>query len=509
MKKLIKLFTSRLFITACLILFQLGFMFSMLYRLHSYSMILQVMLVLISLFMAIIVINDDSNPAFKLAWIIPMLIAPFFGWLLYLIFHRRHVSKKTKSAYMRISIETKKLFRQDESVVNDLKVLNKDVYRLSQYIRLAAHTGISDGTSAEFFPTGEDFFTVYLEKLRSAEKFIFIEYFIIAKGRMWDEVLDILTQKAAEGVDVRIMYDDLGTINLLEKGYDKNLKKRNIKVCIFNPFRASLDTFMNYRDHRKITVIDGKYGFTGGLNLADEYINARKRFGHWKDCALMLEGCAVSSMTLMFLRLWYFTRRETERVYEPYLTEHRCHDDDGYFQPFGDGPMDGHLIGKNSYMSVINNAVDYVYITTPYLILDNEMTTALKLAAESGVDVRIITPRIPDKSYVHAVTRSNYAPLLRAGVRIYEYLPGFIHAKMIVSDNHTAIVGTSNFDFRSFYLHFENGVFIYKSSIVNDIYSDFVNTMHESEEITPEFCTNQKPFTVFSSSVLKIFSPFM
>lgn len=481
----------------------------MMYRLRTYSIVLQTALVFTSLIVAIIVINDDSNPAFKLAWIIPMLTVPFFGWLLYLIFHRHRISKKTKTIYMEIAIETKPLFVQDENVLGDLRLLDKDVLRLSQYIRLGSHSGISTGTSARYFPSGEQFFRIYLEKLREAESFIFIEYFIIEEGKMWNAVMEILEEKAAAGVDVRVIYDDLGTINLLKKNYNKQLQKKNIKVSIFNPFRASLDTFMNYRDHRKLTIIDGIYGFTGGLNLADEYINARKRFGHWKDCAIMLQGAAVDAMTLMFLRLWYFSHQESPRLYTPYLMNAHYPDAEGYFQPFGDGPMDGHLLSKHSYMSIINNAVDYVYITTPYLILDNEMMTALRLAAESGVDVRIITPHIPDKWYVHMVSRSNYAPLIHSGVKIYEYLPGFIHAKIIVTDGHSAIVGTSNFDFRSFYLHFENSVFIYKSPVVGDIYTDFMETLEECVEITPEKCANEKPFTVFASSVLKIFSPFM
>lgn len=501
--------TGRLFITACLILLQLTVIFFMLYRLHSYSIILQAILVLTSLIIAIVVINDDSNPSFKLAWIIPMLTVPFFGWLLYMIFHRHRISKKTRSKYMEIATETRTLLVQDMEVVEELKTLNKDVFRLSEYIRSCAYSRICKGTSARFFASGEDFFRVYIEKLRSAKSFIFIEYFIIAHGKMWDQILDILVEKAASGVDVRIMYDDLGTINLLKKNYDNMLREKNIKVCIFNPFRASLDTFMNYRDHRKLTIIDGVYSFTGGLNLADEYINARKRFGHWKDCAIMLKGSAVDSMTLMFLRLWHFTSNERPHDYTPYLMGNTYQESEGFFQPFGDGPMDGHLISKHSYMSVINNAVDYVYIATPYLILDNEMMTSLKLAAESGVDVKIITPHIPDKWYVHMVSRSNYAPLLRSGVKVYEYLPGFIHAKNIVADNHSAIVGTSNFDFRSFYLHFENGVFIYKSPVIKDIYDDFIQTLKECEEITLEKCASAKPLSVFASSVLKIFSPFM
>ena len=325
---------------------------------------------------------------------------------------------------------------------------------------------------------------------------------------MWSTILNILKRKSAQGVEIRLMYDDLGTIQLLPKDYPKKLASYGIKTTIFNRFHASLDAFLNYRDHRKILVIDGHVGFTGGLNLADEYINKVQRFGVWKDTAVMLKGEAVAKLTETFLQLWHFSNNEHFNEYINYVSTKKF-PSDGYVQPFSDGPADGKLTGKLGYMGIINNAKRYVHITTPYLILDNEMITALTLAAESGVDVKIITPHIPDKKIVFALTRANYKPLLRAGVKIYEYLPGFIHAKMIVADDEIAIVGTANFDFRSFYLHFENGVMMYKSSCVAAVENDFSKTLLESMQMDFVNSRNKNPFYRFGQMLLKIFSPLL
>lgn len=281
-----------------------------------------------------------------------------------------------------------------------------------------------------------------------------------------------------------------------------------IECRVFNRFRPSLDVFMNYRDHRKICIIDGNVGFTGGINLADEYINAYEKHGHWKDTSIMLKGDAVWSLTILFLQMWGNTLSENDIDFEAYKPT-KSYPTDGFVQPFGDSPIDSDLIGENTYMNIINNAKEYVYIQTPYLILDHEMTTALCLAAQSGIDVRIITPHIPDKWYVHAVTRANYAELVRAGVKIYEYTPGFIHAKTIVSDDTYAIVGTTNFDFRSFYLHFECGVFLFRASTVLDVRNDFLQTQQLSEEITENDCEKVKLPVRILRALLRVFSPLM
>ena len=508
MKKFIRFLTGRLFITSIIILIQLGVLFVIFYSLSTYSVYIYMGMVLFSLVLVITIVGDDINPTFKVAWIIPMLTVPFFGWLVYFMFGRRKITSRSYARYMSTTIPSDSLLEDDSEALYEIELKSDSALRQCTYIRNTAKTNVFKYTQTEFFQTGEEFFTVYLEELKKAKKFIFLEYFIISDGKMWRSIKDILVEKARQGVEIRILYDDLGTINLLEKGYDEKLRGLGFKVCIFNMFKPSLDVFLNYRDHRKITVIDGNVGFTGGINLADEYINEIERYGYWKDCALMIKGDAVSRMACMFLQLWNFSSPEKDPQYLPYLSTLKC-ENDGYVVPFGDGPMSGHLTGKLAYINLINHAKRYVYISTPYLILDNEMITALRLADQSGVDVRIITPHIPDKWYVHTVTRSNYGALVQSGVRVFEYRPGFIHSKAIIADDEVCVVGTTNFDFRSFYLHFENGVFMYKSKAVQQVKDDFEAMFADKcIEITAQMCDVSK-LKQFSWSFMKLFSPFM
>lgn len=324
---------------------------------------------------------------------------------------------------------------------------------------------------------------------------------------MWDSILKILENKRAHGVEVRILYDDVGCVATLPALYADYLRQKGFQVGVFNPFRPRLNAATNYRDHRKICVIDGNVGFTGGINLADEYINQKEKYGHWKDTAVLLRGEAVQSLTEMFLELWQFTCHESLSLSD--FLPSRSHSCAGFVQPYGDSPLDNFNLAENVYMQILNHAKNYVYITTPYLILDNEMINALCLAAQSGIDVRIITPHIPDKWYVHMVTRSHYSQLLRAGIRIFEYTPGFIHAKMFVSDDSTAIVGTTNVDFRSFYLHFECGVAFYLSPMVSKVKEDFLRTQNICEEITLEKERAVKAPIRILRSLLRAFAPLM
>ena len=304
MKKLLKFLTSRLFIRCLIILLQLVVLFVLVYSLSTYSIYIQGVMTLMSLIFALALVNNDSNPMFKISWLIPILTFPVAGWTFYFIFERRKVSHKTEVKYLEILESSKNTIKQNPDVLHEIEEEHRSAAKIFRYIQNTSNTCVYNNTETQFFPTGELFFRSYIEELKKAEKFIFIEYFIIAKGKMWNSILDILKEKAENGVEVRVMYDDVGTINLLDKNYHKTLNSYGIKTAIFNPFRASLDTFLNYRDHRKITVIDGNVAFTGGLNLADEYINKKVRFGYWKDCALMLKGDAVSSMSLLFLQLW-------------------------------------------------------------------------------------------------------------------------------------------------------------------------------------------------------------
>ena len=358
---------------------------------------------------------------------------------------------------------------------------------------------------------GEDWFAKYLEELKKAEHYIFMEYFIIAEGYMWDSILEVLKEKAAAGVEVRLIYDDLGCVNTLPAQYYRTLQACGIRCAAFNQFRPVLNVVMNNRDHRKITVIDGHTAFTGGINLADEYINRKRRFGHWKDSGIWLYGEAVWTFTVMFLQMWSVitgTACEFGR-YRPHIYHIGEFEADGLVQPYGDSPMDSETVGESVYLNIINYAKRYLYIFTPYLIPDNETLTALCQAAKRGVDVRIVTPSIPDKKTVFLLTQSYYEPLMEAGVRIYEYLPGFIHSKSFVCDDEMATCGTFNVDYRSLYLHFECGVFLYKNSSVLQIRQDALNTFEVSEEMQLEKVRSRNLAVRMIQSVLRLFAPML
>ena len=337
-----------------------------------------------------------------------------------------------------------------------------------------------------------------------------MEYFIVEKGEMWSEILDILKEKVWQGVDVRFMYDGMCSLYLLPYHYDKELRRAGIKCKQFNKVRPMLTSYQNNRDHRKICVIDGKVAFTGGINLADEYINVKERFGYWKDTAIMLEGEAVQSFTMMFLQMWNITEKR-EEPYENYLTPklNETKLDQGFVLPYADSPFDKQNVGEQVYLHILNHAKKYVHIMTPYLIIDDDMVSALEYVAQCGVEVIIIMPHKPDKWYAFAVARTYYESLMRAGVRIYEYTPGFVHAKVFVSDNDTATVGTINLDYRSLYHHFECGAFIYNNRVVWDIEKDFQETLKKCHEMTMEDIKSISWIQKLCGRVLRLIAPLM
>ena len=345
--------------------------------------------------------------------------------------------------------------------------------------------------------------------MEKAEKFIFLEYFIVEKGYMWAKILEVLQRKVAEGVEVRLMYDGTCAFNYLPYRYPDEIKKMGIQCKMFSPILPVLSTHYNNRDHRKILVIDGKVGFTGGVNIGDEYINRRSPFGHWKDTAIMLEGDGVEGLTQMFLQMWNVTEKCED--FGKYLQKENCgiQDDSGFILPFGDSPFDRELIGETVYMDIINRAEDYVHIMTPYLIIDHEMETALCYAAKRGVDVKLILPHIPDKKMPFALAKTHYPQLLKAGVRIFEYTPGFVHAKVFSSDGRKAVVGTINLDYRSLYLHFEDGVWIYRNQVIYDIKKDFTDTLEYCNPVSLEFCRGRNIAVRAMQSILRLFAPML
>lgn len=507
MKKLFRFLTSRLFIFALCIAAQAAALILMISHLAKYGFYAYGAFTLMSLLTILIIVSKKDNPIYKLAWVIPVALFPILGWLLYFVAGRNHVSPNRVKRFKRVYEETKNLATQDEDIFEDLRVYHPSIARQVNYIKRTASMPIYKNTQTEYLSPGASFFKRLCEELEKAEKFIFMEYFIIEEGKMWNTVLDILARKAAQGVEVKMMYDDLGCIQTVPSFYFKKLRALGIEVHVFNVFTPSLDVFVNYRDHRKITVIDGNVGFTGGNNLADEYINEVNKYGYWQDSSIMLKGEAVWSLSVLFMQMWQYYQDEI-MDYARYRPT-KAFEGIGYIMPFGDGPLDNHLVGENVYINMLANAKEYVSITTPYLILDHEMITALCTTAQSGVRVSIITPENPDKWYVHMVTRYNYKTLLEAGVEIYEFKDGFIHSKTMVCDDEIAVVGTQNFDFRSFYLHYECAVLLYHATAVPQVRADHLACFVRSKKVTIEECNKRNVFIRMLQAVLNIFSPMM
>lgn len=508
MRKCLKLIFNRIFLFGLALLLQLNWFLIFLIRLSNYSVYISIGLTVLSLLAVLAVINKDENPMYKLAWVIPILIAPLFGGVLYLMAGNK---KPGRSMRRRLERSSRKIAHQQQKLESHLpKIAELDLHVAGQmgYIERQAGYAVCQNTAAKYYRVGDEMFPDMIRELEQARHFIFLEYFIVEPGNMWNQILEILERKAKEGVEVRVIYDDMGCAALLPYGYDRTLEKKGIKCLAFNPFVPVWSLVMNNRDHRKMMIIDGHTGFSGGVNLADEYINEKMRFGHWKDTGFCLKGEAVWNYTRMFLHMWDAFRDTDEDIcrYMPHTYHPEAFCGDGYVQPYGDSPLDNEITAENIYLNIINQAKRYVYIFTPYLIIDNEMQTALCLAAKRGVDVRIVTPGIPDKKTVFLLTRSSYPPLLKAGVRIYEYTPGFLHAKSYVCDDEIAVVGTINMDYRSLYLHFECGTYFYRSSLVEAVKQDAAATMDKSREIK-QADSRQGFFGGLICAVLRIFAP--
>lgn len=460
--------------------------------------------------LVIYIINQPVNPDFKIAWIIPILILPVFGGLLYLFVNLQIGGKLLNMRINSISNETREYANPNPVIMEELREKSPETANLASYLEEFGGGPAYKNTTVKYFPSGEDKFAELIVQLKKAKQFIFLEYFIIQNGEMWDTVLDILKEKADEGVEVRLMYDGTCTLTLLPNNYPKQMEKLGIKCKVFAPIRPALSTSQNNRDHRKIVVIDGKTAFTGGINLADEYINKKVRFGYWKDTAIMLRGDAVRSFTLMFLQLWNIDSKIED--YSRYLNcppYQPAYGSPGYVIPYSDSPLDKEHVGEMVYLDMINTARRYVHIMTPYLILDQEMIVALTFAARRGVDVSIVMPHIPDKIYAFLLAKTYYPELIRAGVKIYAYTPGFIHAKSFVSDDIKAVVGTINLDFRSLYLHFECAAYMYDVPEIWHMETDFQNTLGKSRLLTLEDCRKEKLAVKLMGRVLRLFAPLM
>ena len=467
------------------------------------------------------ILNQQGSSLFKLSWIVPIMLFPVFGGLFYL-----YIRLQTKVKKMRHKLDEEYIASQSEMLqkreVNEAirEADAPELTALNGYLYGYCGFPAYDDTEVRFFAMGEDFFPVFMEELKKAKSFIFMEYFIVAKGKIWDEVLSILRKKAEEGVEIKFMYDGTNAIKNVPFRYDEKLREMGIDAKVFSPMLPALASYQNHRDHRKICVIDGVTAFTGGLNLADEYANIDSPYGVWKDTAAMFKGPAANSFSMLFLQMWNSShsligRQQVRCSYEKYsydackaYDEGRGSEDRrGFVIPYGDSPIDSENIGLSVYLSIINEARDYVHIMTPYLILDDQTMSALCYAAKRGVDVRILFPHIPDKPYAFWLGHTYYRELIDNGVRIFEYLPGFVHAKEFICDGRKAVIGSINLDFRSLYLHFENAAYLYDVPAIKDMEEDFQACLKECMEIDMEACLELPKLKMLMGSALKIFAP--
>lgn len=469
--------------------------------------------VLLGFIVVAAILNSRMNPTAKITWLFLIMLLPAFGIVLYLYTKGDVGHRALKKRVHEIITETQESIPQSEDVMQRLAGENKGVAALAHYMHRSGCHPVFDKTSVTYFPLGEDKFQEMLKQLEAAEHFIFMEYFIVDEGVMWGRILEILARKAAQGVDVRVMYDGTCEFALLPHDYPKRLKALGIQCKIFAPVTPFVSTHYNYRDHRKILVVDGHTAFTGGINLADEYINQKVKYGHWKDTAVMLKGESVRSFTLMFLQMWGLDERKDagEDEAAKFLSYPALPDASagGYVIPYGDCPLDDDKLGERVYMDILNRSQEYVHIMSPYLILDGEMETALKFAAEKGVEVALILPGIPDKKLPYALAKTHYASLLESGVKIYEYTPGFVHAKVFVSDAGEAVVGTINLDYRSLYHHFECAAYMYHVDCIPKIEEDFQATLAKCRQVTYETVRKEKWTVKAAGYLMKAFAPLM
>ncbi len=509
-KGILNIIFSRMFILLALILIQLVVFSSMITFLKDYATYIYGSFLVLSIVVVLYIINNQSTADFKLTWILLIMATPILGTAFYAFVKMQPGSRYLGKRLLEQERVTKPYMEQEKEVLDDIRLSKPANANLVSYLNNKISYPVYRNTNLTYFPSGEVFFLELKKQLHNARDYIFLEYFIIEKGMMWDEILEILQEKIAQNVEVRVMYDGMCSMAILPYHYDMELRKMGIKCKQFSPIRPVLSSYQNNRDHRKICVIDGKVAFTGGVNLADEYINQKKRFGYWKDTAIMLEGEAVQSFTMMFLQMWNISERKPE-TYERYLSRklEETKRELGYVLPYGDSPYDNRDVGEQVYLHILNHAKKYVHIMTPYLIIDDDMISTLVYTAECGVEVKIIMPHIPDKWYAYVLAKTYYRRLLESGVQIYEYTPGFVHAKIFVSDNDTATVGTINLDYRSMYHHFECGTFIYNNPVVWNIEKDFQKTLHKCQEITLEDLKRQNVFEKICGHVLRLIAPLM
>lgn len=487
MSKILKLIYSNKFFAVITLMIQVGFIVVYMIGVSNNMRYYLLASNLISAVLILVEVNRHEESAFKITWIMLMATIPVFGWFFYFYTHTGIISSGLKKSYFNAKKHIDDYLVDDSEVLGKLEAEGRSS-SLARYISKAGGHSIYNNSLIKYYSLGDDMLEDIIEALNAAEKFIFMEFFIINhSSKCWKRIEEILIRKAEQGVDVRLMYDGMGCINIVPRDYDKELILKKVKCRIFSPIQPLLSTYQNNRDHRKIIVVDGKCAFSGGINLADEYFNIISRFGHWKDTGFRVLGESVAGFTEMFLTMWYTVEGEVEPDFERFIkesTKHSYPNATGYIIPFGESPLDDIYMGRTAYVDILNNAKKYVYIMTPYFVIDEFIFDAMKYAVTRGVEIKLILPGKPDKKTPYCLARSYYKDLIEIGVEVYEYIPGFVHAKTTLSDGVRAIVGTINYDYRSLYLHYECAAYLVSVPQLVDIEEDMIKTLSYSKRIT-------------------------
>ncbi len=498
---------THIIISGLVLVIQLVFITAVIYDYTVASISAYAISVILGIITVIAIINRRGNPDHKISWIVFILVFPIFGITVFLLLGGGRVLPHIKKSMTICEARYKHYLKDNDEVLESLKYYDMLHSRQAEYLIRESGYPIYNNSSTEYFSPVETLMPRLIEELEKAEKYIFLEFFILAEGQMWDQIHSVLKKKAQSGVEVKIIFDDFGSIKRQRKGFVSKLKQEKIDVAVFNPINPMMNVFMNNRNHQKIVVIDGRTAITGGFNIGDEYINIEERFGYWMDCGIIIKGEAVKSFLSLFCSMWEFATRKRIKMRE-YIAHSNVRAE-GFVIPYADDPLNDKNPAEGIYSQILNTAQKYVYIATPYLVIDNAMKNNLRMAAKSGIDVRIITPHIPDKWYVHNVTQYNYLELLEAGVKIYEYTPGFIHSKIFVSDDKVATVGTVNMDYRSFVFHFECGVWICDNDTVTDIKVDMQKILEQCVEINIDTWKKRSIWRRLLQGILHVFAPFM
>lgn len=508
MKKVVKFLTSTKFLLV--FTFLINVVIFVLFTLFLSPYIYTACSILAMLILIGFINNDNGSSSYKIMWMVIIAAFPVFGVTLYFQLKNNHGSRKLRKYYQNISYTSYKVLEQSSETMDALIKHDGNSANLSRFLLNTEKWPVYSDSNTTYLKDGETYFAELFEALKSAQKFILLEYYIIESGKIWEEMFHILRMKAREGVEIKMVYDDFGCADRFDdKKLFKKLINHGIEAIPFNKPIPTVSTFSQYRNHRKIVVVDGNVAFTGGINVSDEYANLKEKYGHWKDTAVKITGPAVWSFTVSFFNSWQAASKKVVDVKKYKIDYEKNPKNREFVQPYATGPINKVAVAHNTFMKAISGAQKYIYISTPYFIIDNEMMEALKLAARSGVDVRIVMPGIPDKKWVFYLSRSYYSELIKAGVKIFEYSPGFVHAKMLVTDDSTAIVGSTNFDFRSLYLHFEAGVVVHNSKTVTAVKQDFDSVMGSGHLVTLRDIKQRKWYEKFAAAFLKFFAPLM